>query len=231
MHYGTSRGQAGSSFDGVAARRLREGLRLSPEDVAYGMRAAYGMDIEARTVAAWEAGIAAPDEQQLSALAGALWCSAADLMGSPGTLREYRLARGVSHTDVAREIGMTPQEYAHVEETGEWTGDARQAEALAQVLRLPVPALIEFTGRDEELAQLLRKAATTRWQAHVGAVCELVPLPREYIAEGLRALNAAYQSTTAASLGWGQPASASSRDAGRAFLDEILAHFWQAIEG
>jgi len=94
-----------------------------------------------------------------------------------------------------------------------------------------VPALIEFTGYDEELAQLLRKAATTRWQAHVGAVCALVPLPREYVAEGLRALHAAYQSTTAASLGWGQPASASSRDAGLAFLEEVVAHFWQAIEG
>lgn len=231
MHYGTSRGQAGRSFDSVAARRLREGLRLSPEDVAYGMRAAYGMEIDARTVAAWEAGVAAPDEQQLSALAGALWCSAADLMGSPGTLREYRLALGVSPTDVAREIGMAPEEYAEVEETGVWAGDARQADALAEVLRLPVPALIEFTGRDEELARLLRKAATTRWQAHVAAVCELVPLPREYVAEGLRGLHAAYHSTTAASLGWGQPASASSRDAGREFLAEILAHFWQAVEG
>ncbi|MBO8200197.1 helix-turn-helix domain-containing protein [Streptomyces smyrnaeus] len=231
MHYGTSRGQAGRSFDSAAARRLREGLRLSPEDVAYGMRAAYGMEIDARTVAAWEAGVAAPDEQQLSALAGALWCSAADLMGSPGTLREYRLALGVSPTDVAREIGMAPEEYAEVEETGVWAGDARQADALAGVLRLPVPALIEFTGRDEELARLLRKAATTRWQAHVAAVCELVPLPREYVAEGLRGLHAAYHSTTAASLGWGQPASASSRDAGREFLAEILAHFWQAVEG
>ncbi|UNZ16797.1 helix-turn-helix transcriptional regulator [Streptomyces sp. 891-h] len=231
MHYGTSRGQAGSSFDGSAARRLREGLRLSPEDVAYGMRAAYGLEIDARTVAAWEAGDAAPDEGQLTALAGALWCSAADLMGRPGTLREYRLARGASATDVAREIGMAPQEYAQVEETGAWTGSARQAEALAEVLRLPVPALIEFTGRDEELAQLLRKAATTRWQAYVGAVRELVPLPREYVEEGLRGLHGAYHSTTAASLGWGQPASASSRDAGRAFLEEILTHFWQAVEG
>ncbi|WP_432070368.1 helix-turn-helix domain-containing protein [Streptomyces sp. AA1529] len=231
MHYGTSRGQAGSSFDGAAARRLREGLGLSAEDVAYGMRAAYGTEADARTVAAWEAGAAAPDEGRLAALAGALWCSAADLMGDPGTLREYRLARGVSLTDVAREIGMSPEEYSAVEESGGWPGNARQADALGAVLRLPVPALIEFTGRDQELARLLRKAAATRWQAYTGPVCAVVPLPREYVADGLRALHAAYHSTTAASLGWGQPASASSRDAGRAFMDGILAHFWQAVEG
>ncbi|NSC24544.1 helix-turn-helix transcriptional regulator [Streptomyces albus subsp. chlorinus] len=231
MHYGTSRGQAGSSFDGTAARRLREGLRLSPEDVAYGIRAAYGMEADARTVAAWEAGVAAPDERLLAALAGALWCSPSDLMGSPGTLREYRMARGMSRADVALGIGMAPEAYARVEDTGVWTGDARQADALGEVLRLPVPALVEFTGRDEELARLLRKAATTRWQAYTGPVCALVPLSRQYVEEGLRALHAAYQSTTAASLGWGQPASASSRDAGRAFLEDVLAHFWQAVEG
>ncbi|WP_369200734.1 helix-turn-helix domain-containing protein [Streptomyces sp. PU-14G] len=231
MHYGTSRGQAGSSFDGATARRLREELRMAPADVAYGMRAAYGMAVDARTVAAWEAGVAAPDERQLAALAGALWCSASDLMGSPGTLREYRMARGASRADIALEIGMDPDAYAHIEDTGAWTGDARQADALARVLRLPVPALIEFTGRDEELAALLRKAATTRWQAYVNPVRALVPLPREFVEEGLRALHAGYQSTTAASLGWGQPASATSREAGRTFLEEVLSHFWEAIEG
>lgn len=230
MRYGTSRGQAGSSFDGAAARRLRDGLRLTPDDVAYGMRAAYGMTVDGRTVAAWEAGVAAPDERQLAALAGALWCSAADLMGSPGTLREYRMARGVSRADVALELGMDPDGYARIEDTGTWTGDARQADALARVLGLPVPALIEFTGQDAELAATLRKAATTRWQAYVNPVCALVPLPRQYVAEGLRTLHAEYQSTTAASLGWGQPASAGSREAGREYLAQVLAHFWRAIE-
>ncbi|KPC90765.1 helix-turn-helix domain-containing protein [Streptomyces albus] len=229
MHYGTAPGPAGSSFDGAAARRLRDGLRLTPEDVAYGMRAAYGMETDARTVAAWEAGAATPDERQLAALAGALWCSVSDLLGRPATLREYRMARGVPRSDVALRIGMDPAAYARIEDTGVWTGNARQAEALAGMLRLPVPALIEFTGRGAELAAVLRKAATTRWQAYVTPVCALVPLPRAAVEEGLRTLHTGYQSTTAASLGWGQPASAGSRDAGRTYLEEVVEHFWRAV--
>ncbi|MDJ1132867.1 helix-turn-helix transcriptional regulator [Streptomyces iconiensis] len=230
MRYSMSPGSGGSSFDGTAALRAREGLGMGPADVAYGMHAAYGLDIEPATVVAWEHGELTPDERQLTALAGALWCSAGDLLGEPRTLREFRLARSLSAADVAMEAGMDAAVYARVEETGVWTGDARQAEALAGVLRLPVPAFVELTGRGEELAGLLRRAVTSRWQAYSGPVTRIVPLPRPYVEDGLRALQEAYASVTTASLGWGQASSAGARDASRDFMADILDHFWDAME-
>ncbi|MER7409669.1 transcriptional regulator [Streptomyces sp. NHF165] len=231
MYDGTSRGRHTSSFDGAAARRLREALGMAPRDVAHGMRAAFGLTVAAETVTAWERGEQTPDDRELTALAGALWCAVPELMDTPGTLRGFRLAQGLSRADLALGIGMDEAAYALAEEEGRWVGDARQADALGRVLRLPVPALIAFTGRSAELAELLRRAVTSRWQAYVEPVSGLVPLPRAYLEDGLRRLHAEYTSTTAASLGWGRPASASSREAARAFLDDVLDRFWNAVEG
>lgn len=202
---------------------------MGPGDVAYGMRAAYGLDVEAGAVTAWERGASVPDPHQLTALAGALWCAASELLGEPRTLREFRLARSLSRADVAREAGMDAEAYARVEETGVWTGEPRQAEALAGVLRLPVPVLLELTGRSEELTTLLRRAVTSRWQAYAGRVARVVPLPRGHVEDALRTLHEEYASLTTASLAWGQPTGAGTRDASRDFLDHVLDHFWTAL--
>ncbi|MFG3258380.1 helix-turn-helix domain-containing protein [Streptomyces sp. NPDC048172] len=219
--------QDSTPFDAGAARRFREALGLTPAHVAYGMRAAFGQHVDPRLVAAWEQGTRVPDERQLTALAGALWCSPAHLLRVPRTLREHRLAHGVSAPDLALEIGMDPAAYERVEATGQWTGNARQAEALGRALRLPLPALLAFTGREEELTGLLRRAVTTRWQAYTSPVARLVPLPKDRLEEALRELHDAYASTTAGSLNW---AAGSTGSAGPAFLEEILRHFWAALE-
>ncbi|MFG2223451.1 helix-turn-helix domain-containing protein [Streptomyces sp. NPDC048644] len=214
-------------FDAEAARRLREALGMTPAHVAYGIRAAFGIPATAATVVSWELAETSPTEAELSALAGALWCAPADLIGVPCTLREYRFARGMAVADLALRTGMDAAAYRELEEGGAWHGSDRQATALADALSLPLPALLRFTGRQERLAELLHSAVTARWQPYVRPVGRLVPLPRERLQEVLQHLHDEYQSTMVASLNWGGGGSAtSSGKAGRAFLDGILDHFW-----
>ena len=221
--------QDSTPFDAAAARYFREALGMTPAHVAYGMRAAFGQHVDPRLVAAWEHGTMVPDERQITALAGALWCSPAQLLRAPRTVREHRLARGVSAPDLARVIGMDPAEYARVEATGEWTGNARQAAALGRELALPLPALLTFTGREDELVEQLRRAATTRWQAYTAPVARLVPLPKSRLEAALRELHEEYASSTAGSLNWAAGTHGQDRNKGEDYLEEILTHFWTAL--
>ncbi|MEU3993350.1 helix-turn-helix domain-containing protein [Streptomyces platensis] len=219
-------------FDAAAARRLREALGMTPAHVAYGIAAAFGIRITPETVASWERAESSPTEAELTALAGALWCAPGELLGAPGTLREYRLARGLAPVDLALRIGMDAGAYERLEAGGTWRGNDRQAAALAEVLRLPLPALLRFTGRDGKLAELLTSAATTRWQACVRPVGKLVPLPKQQLQDLLQDLHAEYQTTMAATLHWGDGSSAEeSGRAGRAFLADIVAEFWARAGG
>ncbi|MCW8221275.1 helix-turn-helix domain-containing protein, partial [Streptomyces griseolus] len=88
-------------FNAPAARRLREALGMAPGHVAYGLGAQYGLRITAETVLAWERGVALPDERELKALAGVLWCAPGELLSEASTLREHRVARGMSPEDLA----------------------------------------------------------------------------------------------------------------------------------
>lgn len=217
------------SFDAAAARRLREGLGMTTTHVAHGMWAAYGLRVAPRTVDAWEDGDGVPGETELSALAGALWCSPGDLLGAPQTLRQYRMASGMAASDLALLIGMDPCHYERMEQRDRWEGDDRQATALARALRLPPDAALELTGRSQQLADLLRSAVTTRWQPYVRRVAALVPLERAHLHDVLRDLHRAYQSATAGSLHWGSAGSGRRDDGTSApadFLDGILERFW-----
>ncbi|MEU6327845.1 helix-turn-helix transcriptional regulator [Streptomyces sp. NPDC047049] len=214
-------------FDAEAARRLREALGMTPAHVAYGIRAAFGIPVPPAAVASWERGESAPTEAELTALAGALWCAPGELLGAPGTLREYRLAHGLAPADLALRIGMDRAAYERLEADGTWRGSDRQAAALAEALALPLPALVRFTGRDGQLTELLTSATTTRWQAYVRPVGQVVPLSRQQLRAVLQDLHGVYQATMAATLHWGGSDSAGeSGRAGRAFLDGILAEFW-----
>ena len=159
---------------------------MTPAHVAYGIWAAYGLRISPSTVASWELGETSPTEAELTALAGALWCAPAELLGAPGTLREYRLALGLAPADLALRIGMDQGAYERLEDGGRWSGNDRQAAALAETLHLPLPALVRFTGQDTRLTELLTSAATTRWQAYVRPVGKLVPLPKQRIQDVLQ---------------------------------------------
>ncbi|MFD3572015.1 helix-turn-helix domain-containing protein [Streptomyces sp. NPDC058667] len=201
---------------------------MAPGHVAYGLRAQYGLFVDPETVVAWERGRAAPGEQELTALAGVLWCSTADLIATATSLREHRLARGLAVEELARLVGVSAHAYQRMEDEGRWRGTERQTAALAEVLGLGPRALITATGGDERLAELLRDAATTRWQAYVKPAVKMLPLPKRSLESALQRLHAEYHARMAATSSWG--ASGATGDEGRAYLDGITGHFWAAVE-
>ncbi|MFD3659408.1 helix-turn-helix domain-containing protein [Streptomyces sp. NPDC058659] len=200
---------------------------MAPGHVAYGLRAQYGMFVNPDTVVAWERGRLLPTEQELTALAGVLWCAPAELIAAATTLREHRLARGLAAEELARRVGVAAHVYQRMEDEGRWRGTERQTAALAEVLGLGPRALITATGGDDSLAELLRDAATTRWQAYVKPAVKMVPLPKRAVESALQRLHTDYHARMAATSSWG--ASGATGDEGRAYLEEITGHFWAAV--
>lgn len=217
-------------FNAPAARRLREALGMAPGHVAYGLGAQYGLRIAAETVLAWERGVALPDERELKALAGVLWCAPGELLSEASTLREHRVARGMSPEDLARAVGMAPAAYLRIEESGRWRGNERQAAALCTALDMSAAQFLTATGRNEELAELLNRAVTTRWQAYVKPVAKLVPLDRVLVEDVLAQLHADYQALTVSTLSWsstGRDAAGAEGGTGQDFLDRVVEQFWR----
>ncbi|MHA5051989.1 helix-turn-helix domain-containing protein [Streptomyces sp. SD15] len=205
---------------------------MGPEHVAYGMRASYGLPyVTPDLVTAWERGTTEPSGPELTALAAVLWCSPSELIGAPRTLREHRVARGLAQEDVARAVGLELLAYQRMEEAGEWRGNERQSAMLADVLELSLPDFITVTGRDGKLAELLRSAVTTRWQAYVRPLGKMVPLDRRLLEGALQEMHSEYQGQMVATLSWGAgSAAADAGDSGRDFLDRIVDHFWSTIQ-
>lgn len=216
-------------FNARAARTLREKLGMAPGHVAYGMRASYGMTyMTPEHITALERGVALPTANELTALAGALWCAPGELMGRPRTLLEHRLARGVAAEDVARATGVKLDAYLHMEETGRWAGDKRQSAELGSLLSLPPRDFVAVTGLEDELAGLLTEAVSTRWQAHIRAIARLVSMDRRALQEPLRAMQQEYQTLMAATLSRAGGDTASG-EAGRRYVDDIVNHFWARL--
>ncbi len=192
------------------------------------MWASYGLRALPETVLAWERGQAVPGEREVTALAAALWCAPADLLGAPTTLREYRWSRGLAVADVAFAVGLRAARYARMEDDDRWTGDARQTAALAEVLGLTPAQVVAVTGREQKLAEHLRSAATVRWQPYVKPVSAMVSLPRARVERALGQLHEEYQSLMTSSLSWSQTAPA--QDKGTPYLARVLARFWELVE-
>ncbi|MBT2466510.1 helix-turn-helix transcriptional regulator [Streptomyces sp. ISL-66] len=205
---------------------------MAPGHVAYGLRAQYGLLVTPETVMAWERGEISPDSAELTALAGVLWCSPGELLAEPVTLREHRIARGLAAEDLARRLGLETNSYQKMEDTGRWKGNERQSAALATVLGLTLAQFVTATGKNDELADLLRSAATTRWQAYVKPLSKLLPVPKAHLEQVLERLHADYQSKMVATLSWGGGVGeAGTGDAGREFLADIVEHFWYFAGG
>lgn len=203
---------------------------MAPGHVAYGLAAQYGLRISAETVMAWERGAAAPDERELTALAGVLWCAPGELLAAASTLREHRMTRNLTVDDLARQLGMTGSSYLRMEESGRWRGNERQSAALREALNLSPAQFLTVTGRNEELAELLNSAVTTRWQAYVRPVSRIVPLERRLVQDVLEQLHADYQALMVSTLSWsstGGERSGATGDEGRAFLSRIIDRFWR----
>ncbi|MFG3494776.1 helix-turn-helix domain-containing protein [Streptomyces sp. NPDC047928] len=202
---------------------------MAPGHVAYGLRAQYGLHVTPDMVVSWERGVAAPDSRELTALAGVLWCSPGELLAAATTLREHRMARGIAPDDLARRVGVDVKAYQRMEESGRWRGNERQTAALADVLALGPRELLSATGRDAELTEVLRDAATTRWQAYVKAAAKLVPMDRGRLEGALQQLHADYHARMVATFSWGD-SGGSGGEAGREFLDRISDHFWALVQ-
>ncbi|MEI7034754.1 helix-turn-helix domain-containing protein [Streptomyces pratensis] len=203
---------------------------MAPGHVAYGLAAQYGLRISAETIVAWERGVTAPGERELTALAGVLWCAPGELLAAATTLREHRMARDLTVDDLARHLGMTGAAYLRMEESGRWRGNERQSAALCRTLGLSAAQFLTATGRDEELAALLSSAVSTRWQAYVRPVSKIVPLDRGLVQKVLEQLHGEYQALMVSTLSWsstGRERPGSTGDAGRAFLARVVEHFWR----
>ncbi|MDA5283417.1 helix-turn-helix domain-containing protein [Streptomyces sp. NPDC054904] len=218
-------------FNAPAARRLRAALGMAPGHVAYGLRAQYGLLVAPETVMAWERGELSPSSTELTALAGVLWCSPAELLAEPVTLREHRVARGFDPDDLARRVGLDANAYQKMEDTGRWKGNERQSAALASVLGLTLAQFITATGKHDELADLLRSAVTTRWQAYVKPLAKLLPVPKANLERALELLHGDYQARMVSTLSWGGAEGAGAGNSGREFLAEITDRFWALVGG
>ncbi|WP_405716073.1 helix-turn-helix domain-containing protein [Streptomyces xanthophaeus] len=205
---------------------------MAPGHVAYGLRAQYGLLVTPETVMAWERGEISPSSAELTALAGVLWCSPGELLAEPVTLREHRMAKGLTADELARRVGVEANSYQKMEDTGRWRGNERQSAALAALLGLTLAQFVTATGKQEELAELLRSAVTTRWQAYVKPVGKLLPIPKGHLERVLDQLHGEYQSRMVATLSWGGGEGEAGRgDSGRDFLAEIVDRFWRLAGG
>ncbi|MFG3053874.1 XRE family transcriptional regulator [Kitasatospora sp. NPDC048239] len=196
-------------FSPTAARAHRAGLGLTPAQVAEGM-AAHGVRLLPSHVLGWESGELRPAEEEFIALARALWCPPAQLMGTrPARLRDFRVARELNQEAAARRIGIPLRHYQAAEATGRWDGDEEQTYALAQVLGLTLRELVAVTDRREELDQRLRQCVDGRWQAQTRAIGRIVPVHESDLAAVLTALQGEYQVASHWGAGsWGSPAPA-----------------------
>jgi transcriptional regulator with XRE-family HTH domain len=203
---------------------------MAPGHVSYGLRAQYGLQIPPETVIAWERGLAAPGRRELSALAGVLWCAPSELLTAAASLREHRMARGLAPDELARRVDLDTSSYVRMEESGRWRGNERQTAALAETLDLTPRELLTATGRDQELAELLRDAVAARWQAYVRPVSRMLPMDRRHLEDVLQQLHTDYQSRMVATLSWGST-SQDTGEPGRDFLERIVDHFWDVARG
>ncbi|MET9089527.1 XRE family transcriptional regulator [Streptomyces sp. NPDC004237] len=225
--------QPGPPFNAPAARRFRAALGMGPEHVAYDLQASYGMPYATPDlVRAWEGGESVPTSPELTALAGVLWCTPGELIGRPRTLREHRIARGLVPEDVAAALGLGLLPYLKLEEDEEWRGTDRLTVALADFLRLSLPDVVALTGKEEQLAELLRGAVTTtRRQPYVRQVCKLIPLDKRLVEHALDGLHESYQAQLATTLSWDDyTATNRIQKLGEDFLAQIVAHFWNAAK-
>ncbi|MFC8225606.1 helix-turn-helix domain-containing protein [Streptomyces sp. NPDC057287] len=203
---------------------------MAPGHVAYGLGAQYGLRITAETVMAWERGTALPGERELMALAGVLWCAPGELLAAASSLRDHRLARDLAVDELARTLGMTVAAYQRIEDSGRWRGNERQAVSLCEALDMSAAQFLTATGRNEELAGLLTRAVTTRWQAYVRPVDKLVPLDRILVQDVLEQLHSDYQSLMVSTLSWnttGRDRAGTGGEEGRVFLDRVVEEFWR----
>ncbi len=177
-------------FDREAARAARNIMALTPERVAASL-ASYGINVYPSDVRAWEDGTRPPDEAELVALARTLALPIERLLGSgPTTLQMCRLRAGLTRAEAGRKVGMSEATWTRMERANRWRADERRTEALVRALGgLSHRQLVEVSGAGEELAGLLALTlSSTRRQAHLSPITEVLGTRRRRIGEAIDAL-------------------------------------------
>jgi len=181
-------------FDREAARAARNIMALTPERVAASL-ASYGVNVYPRDVRDWEDGTRPPDEAELIALAKTLALPVERLLGSgPTTLQMCRLRVGLTRAEAGRKVGMSEATWTRMERANRWRADERRTEALIRALGgLSHRQLVEVSGAGDELAGLIALTlASTRRQAHLGPITEVLGTRRRRIGEAIEALAAEF---------------------------------------
>ncbi|MFJ8010950.1 helix-turn-helix domain-containing protein [Streptomyces sp. NPDC096339] len=215
-------------FAPARAYEVRAGLGLTLGQVAWAIAAYCGEPVHPSSVEAWEAGIAVPDEKEIRALAAALWCSPADLVGEPVTLAQCRNVAGLSPSETAAALGMTQASWETVERRNHWQGTAAQTGALLRTLRPPPACFVAACGTRGRLQLLLREAVSGWWPNHVTAVNRIVPLDPAVIHYALERLHFVYQQFEG-SAGASPRAAALAEVQASEFLEHIDQHLWREL--
>ncbi|MET7520256.1 helix-turn-helix transcriptional regulator [Streptomyces sp. NPDC005480] len=214
-------------LDPRRAAALREQLGLTHGQVAWAISAFLAEPLHPVTLLAWEQAAEVPTGRQIKALAAALWCSPAELLGEPATLVQCRTLLGVTVEHVAAEVGMTRDRYADAERRNRWRGSARQTQALLGTLSPPPACFVAACGRTGQLRVLLREAVTGWWPNYVHPVTKIVPVAQTEVQRALEQLHLTYQRIDNHGEA-GADAEAVEQEA-LAFLDRIEEHLWDRL--
>ncbi|MFF8835797.1 helix-turn-helix domain-containing protein [Streptomyces sp. NPDC015130] len=210
---------------------MREQLGLTVGQVAWAVGAFWGRPLHPGVVMAWEVGEALPDTDGVRALAAALWCEPADLVGEPRTLLQCRTLARLTLEQAAAEARMPRDRYAESEARGRWRGSPEQTAGMVAALRPPPAVYVAACGLTGRLRVTLREAVTSWWPNYLGPLGRIVPVRAADLERALDQLHRTYQRLdNLADAGHGQaPHDAELRAA--AFLDRIDQHLWDALRG
>lgn len=216
-------------FAPVRAADVRATLGLTLDQVAAAVTAYRGEPTHPSVVHAWEAGLTAPDDTQVRALAAALWCSPVDLVAEATTLGQCRTVAGLSPGETATALGVTQARWESAERRNRWQGNPAQTSALLRTLRPPPACFVAACGTTGRLRILLREAVTGWWPNYTSPISRIVPFAPSVVGPVLERLHLAYQQLEGAA-GASSPRAAAVAEARAAdFLERVDLHLWEEV--
>ncbi|MFD4377012.1 XRE family transcriptional regulator [Streptomyces sp. NPDC058486] len=213
-------------FAPARATAMRTHLGLTLGQVAWAVAAYRGSPLHPDLVGAWEAGTAVPDSAQVQALAAALWCSPADLVGEATTLAQCRTVAGLTVNETATALGITRGRWEEAERRNRWQGTPAQTAALLRTLCPPPACFVAACGTAAQLRVLLREAVTTWWPHYVGPLTRIVPLDPAVLRHALERLHLVYQRLEGAT---GGPPRQAAEARAADFLERIDLYLWHQL--
>ncbi|MER7759184.1 helix-turn-helix transcriptional regulator [Streptomyces sp. NPDC097619] len=208
---------------------VRGQLGLTTGQVAWAVAAYRGRPLHPALITDWEQGRAHPRPDEVEALAAALWCAPADLVGEPRTLLECRTVAGLTPAEAAAATGLPQHRYLEAEARNRWRGTAEQTAGMVAALRPPPAVYVAACGLTGKVRIMVREAVTGWWPHHLRALHRLVPVEAHLLERALGLLHDAYQRLQAEAEAGDTARATDAELRAVAFLDRIDAHLWQAL--